>query len=402
MLDAEILSACIADRAAYERIAEHITAKDMTPAVGFWLGIVKELYDRDSNLRGIAPPVLLALGTSRITQPKQRETILSVVSSLPTAGSPDTTVQVALELKRRNVGLELAAAIAANDDKRQSILGPQYMDLRAATSLTAKNRPEWQDAVPIREIFKKVGQSNRIPLAPTRLNAHINGGALPGHHIVVFGRPEMGKSSFSVNLATVMAANGQRVLYVGNEDQIDNLKARALARAANMTLEQAEADQEAAFAAYERRGLEERLLFSQLSKGSVEALRARVEEWKPTVLVIDQIRNLESGEDGLPARLEYNGQMVRRLLLDYGLIGISVTQAGGSAEGKVWLDMGDMDSSKTGLPGTADLIIGVGGNADMKARGQRALSFPKNKLSSADNSHEGIIVEIDHSRSSFK
>jgi KaiC/GvpD/RAD55 family RecA-like ATPase len=212
----------------------------------------------------------------------------------------------------------------------------------------------------------------------------------------------MGKSSFSVNLATVMAANGQRVLYVGNEDQIDNLKARALARAANMTLEQAENDQEAAFAAYERRGLEDRLLFSQLSKGSVEALRARVEEWKPTVLVIDQIRNLESGEDGLPARLEYNGQMVRRLLLDYGLIGISVTQAGGSAEGKVWLTMNDMDSSKTGLPGTADLIIGVGGNADMMARGQRALSFPKNKLSSAENAHEGIIVEIDHSRSSFK
>jgi len=402
VLDVEILSACIADRDAYERIAEHITAKDMTPAVGFWLDLVKAWYANDTTANKVDVSVLSATGASRIPNPKQRETIMGVLADLPVASSPDNTARAALDLLRRNAGLELAGAIAANDDKKQRLILPRYSDLCAATNLVTKNRPEWQDAVPIREIFKKVGQSNRIPLAPTRLNAHINGGALPGHHIVVFGRPEMGKSSFSVNLATVMAANGQRVLYVGNEDQIDNLKARALARAANMTLEQAENDQEAAFAAYERRGLEDRLLFSQLSKGSVDALRARVEEWKPTVLVIDQIRNLESGEDGLPARLEYNGQMVRRLLLDYGLIGISVTQAGGSAEGKVWLTMNDMDSSKTGLPGTADLIIGVGGNADMMARGQRALSFPKNKLSSAENAHEGIIVEIDHSRSSFK
>jgi hypothetical protein len=33
-----------------------------------------------------------------------------------------------------------------------------------------------------------------------------------------------------------------------------------------------------------------------------------------------------------------------------------------------------------GIPGQADLMIGIGATAEMEATGQRMLSFPKNKL----------------------
>jgi hypothetical protein len=97
--------------------------------------------------------------------------------------------------------------------------------------------------------------------------------------------------------------------------------------------------------------------------------------------------------------LENNGIAVRNMLLQYGLIGLSVTQAGGSAEGKLWLEMTDLDGSKTGLPGTLDLQLGLGFNEDLKARNQRALSFCKNKLSSEPGSTEGIIVDVNFSLS---
>jgi len=402
MLDAQILSASIADRQAFERIAAHLSSKDMTPAVGFWFDLVKGWYARDGQAKSVDIPALAALGESRITQPKQRESILAVIKELPAAVSPDNTAQVALELKRRNTGLELAAAIASGDEKKTALLVPVFTDLRAATSLVSTvSKPEWQDAVPIRDIFKHVGRENRVPLAPARINSHIGGGALPGHHVIVFARPEMGKSTFAINEAVVLAANGQRVLYVGNEDQIDILKSRALCRVSGMSLTECEAAPDRAFAEYERRGLEDRLLFSKLSSGTVDALRRRIEEWEPTILVVDQLRHLESTEDGLVARLEANANAVRKILSDYAMIGFSVMQAGATAEGKVWLDMTDLADSKTGVPGTGDLIIGIGGNADMVARGQRSLSFPKNKLSSDSNAHEGVMVEVDLTRSKF-
>lgn len=401
MLDARLVSAAIASREAYETVSPHIKDTDLTPAGGFWWKLIGEWYARDNLARSVDLSSITALADSRITNPKHRETLLGFGSSLPEPISPANTAQVALELKRFNVGMELAAAIAAQDGKKVAKLHVTYGELLAATSLGSgiRKRTDWTQAVAIDDLFKKVGHENRIPLAPDRLNSRIDGGALPGHHIVIFGRPEMGKSTVSINAAVVMAVRGQRVLYVGNEDQIDVLKARAVCRATNRTWSEAEADQAGTIDLYRKRGAEERLLFVQMSGGGPDALRGQIEEFRPTVLVVDQIRNLEGSGDGLVQKLEENGIAVRKLLLEYGLIGISVTQAGASAEGSPWLGMEDIDSSKTGLPATADLIIGVGANTEMLTRNQRGLSFCKNKLSSASGAREGLIVDIDTSRS---
>lgn len=402
MLDAQLLAASIASRDAYARIAPHITAKDLTPAVGFWYELVGAWYARDSGSTHVDIESIRSLGESRITNPKQRETLLGALVSSGTSASPDNTAQIALELKRRNTGLELAAAIAKGDEKRTATLYKEFGDLLAATSLGPK-KGAWQFAVSIEDLFKKVGNENRIPLAPSKLNERIGGGALPGHHIVVYARPEMGKSTFAVNMACVLATKrDKKVLYVGNEDQIDILKTRATSRVTGMTWVEAQANEAKAIRLYRQSGAEDRLRFAQLSDGSPNIIRQQIEEFEPSVLILDQIRNLASSEDGMVSKLEANGIAVRKLLLEYGLIGLSVTQAAGSAEGKVWLDMTDVDSSKTGLPGTADLLVGIGASQEMNDRNQRAISLPKNKLDSAPNSHEGFIVEVDKSRSKYR
>jgi hypothetical protein len=300
--------------------------------------------------------------------------------------------------------MELAAAIAGGKPKDQQRLVKLYAELMSATGLSGTNdraRAKFENAAGVSDLFEHVGDERRIPIAPSRLNSRISGGVLPGQHIVLYGRPEVGKSTFSINFAVGMAVKqSQRVLYVGNEDQINILKLRAVARASGMTSDEVSAKRAEAAQLYIERGAEERLRFVQMFDGGPDDLRGIIEEHEPTILVLDQIRNLSGSGDGLVNRLEENGQAVRRLLLEYGMVGLSVAQAGGSAEGRTWLTMNDLDSSKTGLPGTADLMIGVGMNSEMEARNQRALSFPKNKLSSAPGSKEGLVVDVDRSRSS--
>ena len=117
MLDIQILSAAIVSRAAYERVSPHINAKELTPAVAFWYELVGEWYARDRTALSVDAVSLAALGDVRISNPKQRETLMGVLPSLPSSPSPDGVVSIALELKRWNVGMELAAAIAAKDSK---------------------------------------------------------------------------------------------------------------------------------------------------------------------------------------------------------------------------------------------------------------------------------------------
>ena len=61
--------------------------------------------------------------------------------------------------------------------------------------------------------------------------------------------------------------------------------------------------------------------------------------------------------------------------------------------------MGDVDSSNTGIPGAADLMIGVGVTDALEKAGQRLLSLPKNKLGVV---RAAIPVSLDPYRSKMK
>jgi len=406
MLDAQLIAAAIQDRASYDKFREHFKAKDFSPQGDFWLTHVKAWYKRDRLAKSIDKSLLAQQGEKHITNPDHREALMGFLNDMPEAPSPDNVVQVALELKRYTVGMELASAIGAHNSKKIAELTPEFVSLQQATTLVAK-RTEWEDAAAVEQLFEKVGQENRKALSPKLLNDRTNGGALPGHHILIFGRPEAGKSSFAINMAAGFLRRGERVLYIGNEDQINILKGRMLSRITQMTFEQCEKNKESAIAKFRKAGGEDRLLMTQMKHGTMDAVRAKCDEFLPTVVVLDQIRGLQSTEDGLTRALEANATAMRSLVLDYGMIGVSVTQANDRTEKHgqeppMFLSMGDVDSSRTGLPGQIDLMLGIGKTQDLENRGQRAISLPKNKLSSADNAHEGFLVTFDKHRSTFK
>lgn len=387
--------------------APYFSEDDFTPISKFWFALIKEWYAADRQATSIDRLVLSELGKKRITNAKHEESLLGFMRELQEPPSPDNVVRVALELKRHNAEMELGAALGAGDRKRASKLLPLVASLQDATDLShfqSGRKTEWQDAVSVEQLFTKVGTDNRIPIAPRALNAKVDGGALPGHHIIIMGRPEAGKSLVSINMAYGFVKQKKRGLYAGNEDQIDILKSRFVSRVTRMPWQEVEANKEKAARLFKARGGEDYLVMSQLKHGTIEAIAKKIEQDGPfDFIVLDQIRNVSAGSEAdgkMTTRLETVGREMRDLLLDYGLIGISVTQANdrterANQEPPLWLGMGDMDSSRTGLPGTGDLILGVGVNRELKERNQRAISLPKNKLSSAPDAHEGVIVEID-------
>lgn len=402
MQDSTLLAACVRDRAAWERIKEHIDANDLTPTVGFWWKVLAQAYTRDRSATTLDVATLEALGSPQIPSPKQADSLLGVLSSLVPPSSPLNVVHVALEIKRKNLTAEFAAAQMGGDKKKADKLLTALNEIWGVDSFE-KEAAIWHDAQNVLGLFDRVGSDKRIPFGCPAINGKLGGGLLPGHHVGIFGRTEIGKSTFVIDVTARLLKQGQRVLYIGNEDQIDILKLRTVGRILKKTQAELESNPQEAAKAFGE--FEDRLLMTQLYAGDVDSIQERVKEWKPTVLVIDQFRNLTGKDtDGMTQKMEANAIKLRAMLLEESLIGISVTQANDRSErhgqeAPIYLGTGDIDSSRVGLPGQCDLLLGIGANSDLKARGQRFISFAKNKLSSARDSHEGVVVNFDLSLS---
>lgn len=402
MLEQEILAASIADRGAYEAIEKHINSKEFSPHTGFWWKELSAYYARDKRVKSCSPGVLREIGQRNISNPKHAETILAALPESCDAVSVPNVVAAALGLLRTNRATEFASCVLGGDTKKAGKLLETINDLWSRETL--QDESERIYASPVDELYEKVGREQRIPILPQALNVRVGGGVLPGHHILVFGRTEIGKSSFVINLVAGFIKQKKRVLYVGNEDEINNVKARVVCRVTGRTASEVEADRSGSIALYKQRRAEELLRLVHMQPGSMEEISQECEEFRPTVLILDQIRNVGSSEDGITRRIEDNAIKFRNLLSRWNLVGISVTQASdksdrNSADLPVWLSAGDVDSSRVGLPGTADLMLGIGGNKEMIDRGQRSISIAKNKLFSGPQSREGFLCSFDVSRS---
>jgi replicative DNA helicase len=410
MFDAQLIAAAMQSREAMDIFAPHINDNDMTPAAQFWYELIADWYTRDRQAQRVDKSLLVAQGKQKIKNPKHEPALLGFMNDLPEAPSPSNVAKIVLELKRHNVGMELAGAIAAQDQKKANKLMGQYADLMRATEL--KSHAQWEDAVSWDKLDEIVGDKNRIPIAPKMLNQRCNGGALPGHHILVFGRPEVGKSTFVINMTRGFLKSGQRVLYIGNEDNINVLKRRMRCRLTLLTEREIAANPERANALAQERETENGgvLNMRHLHNATGADVDAAIEHFEPTVLVLDQIRNQQlKGGDGASMTQKLEGLAIehRNRLARYGLVGVSVTQANDRSDrpgqdSQEWLTMADCDSSRTGLPGQTDLMIGVGGKAEQIARGQRAISICRNKLSSDPDSKNGFYCEYDLHRSVVK
>ena len=355
---------------------------------------IERYYSHDDD----ATCVDISLLTERIQRkyPKHSDLLVRLLEDVPEDLSEGNYIEEMVTQKREQVSLELASLLANNPTHKQI---PRLIEqLQECGDINEETSNKNTDARgyevfrsdSVENIVDMFTGANRLKLYPPALNSRTDGGVCRGHHILIYARPEVGKSLISINLAYGFLKQGLTVLYVGNEDPPATMVARMVSRLSNMSYIDVMNDPRGAHEKAQENGYDN-FIFAMLHPGTMPELRELVEEYEPDVLIVDQLRNLHMGNLSKVDALEEAAKAVRRMAQEYNLVSVSVTQAGDSANGKLELDMGDVDYSNTGIPSQVDLMIGVGMNGEYEGQGKRMVSLPKNKVS---GDHSSFIINV--------
>jgi KaiC/GvpD/RAD55 family RecA-like ATPase len=376
-VEQQILAAAVRDREAFQVVLSLDVDDEFSDQGHIIWDLVKDYYGNDAEAESVDRTILV----SKIERkyPKHFKALSNFLDDCETEEVSIPNLQRELyELKLDNLSDKIAGCMAAKNFDEATPLLEEYHRLRTDEEIvSAKDNKVLQD-VSVHDLLERTSHENLTKVLPAQLNNRIEGGLLPGHHMVVFAPTDMGKTLFAVNLAYGFLKQGKRVLYVGNEDPAEDILTRLLTRMTGMTAKEIRRNPDRADDIAHRRGYENFTLV-EADPGTEAELRGYIEEYEPDVLIVDQIRNLDMKESNKVLQLERAAQMMRNFGKRYDLIPVSFTQAGDSATGNKFLGRGDIDYSNVGIPGTADVLIGIGADEDMERQGFRMLSLVKNK-----------------------
>lgn len=393
MHEQKILAAGIQSREAFQRIENFVKDGDFTEeAAIIWKGLV-EYYGRDAHCTSCDAGTLSGQVTRSLSSVKHKEHFTQLIQGLGEVNvSPENIVNDFLGVKRESAGAKLATAILSGKATNEvRPLVDEYDQWLSADAFAAEEESEVIRGLPITELKETYADNEIIRVWPGSLNSRLDGGLIRGHHVVVFARPEMGKTLFVINATAGFLAQGLTVLYVGNEDPIRDIALRTICRLTKKSKYDVLDDPETAYAEALDKGYEN-LILAPLAPGTPKEVETLVQEYAPDVLIIDQLRNISMKEDNRVVQLEKAATAARNIGKKHNVLVLSVTQAGDSASGKAVLDMGDVDSSNTGIPAQADVMVGIGATTEDHTIGRRVLSLPKNKRSGR---HDHFAVKVD-------
>lgn len=396
-MELHLLKACLAERTAYSLIDRYITPNKYSREFRYLHGFISDYYSRDVSASSVDLPLLKELIKSSVANEKHYDRFAEMLDrAVGTETSVDNVVSLVLMAKKHELSIALATHIT-NDDPQEKIAEviEQYREIAAATTLSDIDSGaalEIIENINAEELINdRRAEGSLLKLYPSVINDKIDGGLEAGDHVVIYGVTEIGKSAVSITAACGFATQGARGLYLGNEDKISRMALRMVSCLSGMNKYEIEKNPAEAQRRAEARGLENIKLIG-ITPGNVPQIAALVEKYDPAWVIVDQLRNLDTpSRNNRVVQLEEAATGMRTLGKEAGVRVISVTQAGDSASNKLFLETGDVDFSNVGIPGTADLMIGVGATPEHIARNERGISLPKNKLS---GDHAQLIVRI--------
>lgn len=226
-----------------------------------------------------------------------------------------------------------------------------------------------------------------IKILPVDLNKAIDGGLPPQTHVLIFAHTDVGKTGFAINMCYGFLVQGLKVGYVINEESGSNILNRYAARVLGKPTSEIRDNRHRYGKLLRDEFFADNFHVVDMEQGSLREISKFIEERELDVIVVDQVRNLDTGRsESLVAQKEIAGRGMRSLLKKYNIVGISVTQGADSClnqDGsyKDILTVRNIDGSRVGLPGSADLILGLGTKDELKEVGYRTINLCKNKLS---------------------
>lgn len=394
MLEEELCSALLADRAVYDALAGSLEPSEFGERAALVVRLACSYYAADPGATHVSRDVLESGLAREVANPKHLDGLRRWVAELPPCPSTANLALAYRQLRRHNVGLRLAAHLAAGQSAAAEALVTEWVDLGTPPDARRAGR------LGLAELVGATRREGLIRLGPKALNEAAGGGASPGHHIILFGRPEAGKSGFAINQTAVSLKQGLKVLYVGNEEPLVNTQIRLLARLTGTPLPKLKGDPEALAGAYGRaEAVWDRAFFLEALSGRMAEIEAEVRRVKPDVMIVDQMRNISMpGNQGRVLELDHVAREIRRLTTAHGLVTLSITQAGDSGDQKQVLSMGDIDWSNTGIQAACDMLVGLGVTDELERQGKRWISLPKNKIG---GEHKNFPVWFDWATSLY-
>jgi archaellum biogenesis ATPase FlaH len=392
MNELKILAAVTKDRENYEKIVDHVDLKDFAPEAKLIFAEVGDYYAHDTEAPNVDIEILLARLARRVSKPSDADRLSGIVKDLPDVSGTNVVREV-LDLKAAALGSELAAAVFAGKSSREiRPIVERWISVSDAEGLD--NESEIYTAQPIHGLVaRRLDQGSLIQIAPRALNDRLDGGALPGHHVLVFAPTEMGKTLFVINMVAHFLRQGHRTLYVGNEDPADDIILRLASRISGMDKYGIKASPETVQELLDANGWKD-FIFADLAPGTFPRIERLVKKYDPKILVLDQLSNINvnvSKSESKTGSLEQAAKEARALAKRCGILVVSVTQAADSATGRVVLGRGDVHNSNIGIPGQVDLMLGIGADEAMESRGLREISLVKNKIS---GNHDHFTVRF--------
>ncbi len=390
-MEHKLLSAIIQSREAYDRLQQILNEEDFTDAGRLVVKEIRNYYEKDGEAQDVDIEIIQERLATKY--PRHAKVLQEVTRGLEPVSVPNI-IDIYVDLKIQSISTKLIGALSVGKHSADTVeLINSYRKLveDRDAELFSENADNIIIGRDVNTIIETIKPENLFQLSPGKLNEVLRGGVPAGTHIVLYARPEMGKSLFSINLAGHFLCQGKKVMYIGNEDPADMMLARFINRLSLMDRYQVIANPEKAYDKAMNNGYDN-LVFVEATPGSVLNVDRWTEKYEPEVVVVDQARNLTVKKDhSRVENLEYIAQSLRETYKRYNVVGVSITQAGDSAENKAVLDQGDVDFSNTGIPATADLMVGLGASPQQKDSGFTMVSLAKNKIS-ATHDYFSVIM----------
>lgn len=375
----EVLYAFMQRRDVYDKLSKYIDDDDFEGVPSIIYRGIGEYYDNDLSAQSVTAEVLTHKLASKYERFKEDiEEVLGCEAASAKLSIPNIE-ETFVEGKKAVVGNKLSSALMRHNSKEAVDLMEQYRRYDSILEDDSDNITEFTGSKEMLVNIVAKREEPEFKFSPTSLNDALGGGADRKDHVLIYARPNAGKTLVTINLVAKWLAAGKKVLYLGNEDSVDKMLIRFVCRFNNKPKVDIYDDIEKYTDIALERGLKN-LVFKELTPGTLREVASEIEKHQPDVTVIDQIRNISVGGDGMTAKLEAAAMAVRNMGKKYNCLMVSITQAGKEARNKRVLEMEDVDSSKTGIQAALDAMIGVGNDEGLERQNRRYISVRKNKL----------------------
>ena len=370
------------ERTAYDRFYKHLNLSYIkTNFVGLYkLFIVIHSYYEKSDKTSMSKSDLeLAYHSNYLLEDSERNELSDLLDRILDLKLTEQNVYAYLNAhKQRCIAGELAKLALDVEDgtaKVEELLN-KFNELEHEDTVTEEATPVNMN---LHEIYESQIQTPGLRWRLDWLNKSL-GSLRKGDFGFIFARPETGKTTFLASEMTHMVSQTDGdILWFNNEEQGKKVAVRCFQALFGLTNKELFDGKENNANKYKEQVGNRIKIYDYEDSSSTSRIESIIKNTNPALIIFDQIdkvRGFKSDRYDLELKKLY--QWAREMAKLYAPV-IAVSQAGGTGEGKIWLTMDDVDSSKTAKQGEADWILGIGKEQDNTSN-MRYLNISKNKL----------------------